>query len=273
MGDTYAKNLRTWLFGLSASMLALDASAQCEGTWESNSSTLDYLCANGPFLTYDLGAGICPDTAQATYTPTAPVGAIEFFFSALGTAGTSGSSRMAVFLNGNKVDLGLACRIELGCQSAVGTYAIADGCLVDETAGSDGGISGTIQMDAAAYGLASITTLGVAVSEPSQSGTIFQAGQCHAGCTNGLSTAFAPARLSVAPDPFSSSTQLMVDRPLKNAVLTLFNAQGQLVKRMSGVNGRTLVLDRGDLPGGLYHLHLSEGARRVAMTTVVVADH
>jgi len=151
--------------------------AQCNGSW-TNSNTMDYLCANGPFLQQDLGANTCPASAQATYAFTTPVHSFKLIFSAFGTINNNSLSRMAVFLNNSIIDLNSACKIMLGCQTPSGTYSISGGCLVDNTAGSDGGISGYIYLYAASFGLTSITSIGVAVSEPFGSGTIFQIDSC-----------------------------------------------------------------------------------------------
>src|SRR5262245_13827234 len=117
--------LRPLLFVLAAgtNMIPIAASAQCPGTW-TGPGTLNYLCANGPFLQFDLGAGVCPPSPQATFTLTSPAQSIDLVFSAFGTIGTSGDSRMAVFLNGTQIDLSLACDIVLGCQTFVGSYSV-----------------------------------------------------------------------------------------------------------------------------------------------------
>jgi len=81
---------------------------------------------------------------------------------------------MAVFLNGNKIDLGKACNITTGCQSPAGTHNINGGCMADQSPGADFGISGSIFLSASAFGLSSIGKIGVAVSEPSGTGTVLR---------------------------------------------------------------------------------------------------
>ena len=172
------KKLLLLLIGINLIISSISTNAQCPGTW-SNSPTLNYQCANGPYLQFDYGPNICPSIKQATYTFTSPVQNVEFSFSAFGTLGQYGLSRMAVFLNDSLIDLNLACDIVLGCQAAAGAYNVNSGCLVDNTSGTDGGISGFIYLSAASFGLPSITSISVSVSEPSSSGSIFEIISCN----------------------------------------------------------------------------------------------
>jgi hypothetical protein len=115
---------------------------------------------------------------------------------------------MSVFLNDtlNKIDLNDACRITLGCQIPIGTYSINNGCLVDSISGADGGISGFIYLAAAPFGLPSISSIGVAVSEPGSSGTIFAIDSCNAsfGCLTGLNELTSDEKV-IYPNPFTDN--------------------------------------------------------------------
>ena len=62
----------------------------------------------------------------------------------------------------------------------------------------------------------------------------------------------------IYPNPFSTETALRTDAVLKNATLTMYNAQGQQVRLMDHLTGQTIMLHRGSLPTGLYSLRLSE---------------
>jgi hypothetical protein len=189
-------------------------SAQCSGSW-SSTNTLSYLCATGPFLQYNFGP-VCPVPAQAVFTFSSPVQAFKLAFSALGTSGYQGQSRMSLFLNNDPVpvDLSLACRIVLGCQSFVGGYSISNGCLVDNVSGSDGGISGYIYIKASSFGLPSITSLGVTVSEPVLSGTIFEMDSCYSDVFECLITAMEEnehERFNLYPNPFRNNLNIVAE--------------------------------------------------------------
>lgn len=78
--------------------------------------------------------------------------------------------------------------------------------------------------------------------------------------------------VEVYPNPFSQQTTLRSDQPLQNASLTLYNAQGQQVKQMGQISGQTVILQRDNLPSGLYFLHLSENNATRSLGKLVVAD-
>lgn len=171
------KKLRFLLIVISFTIIPLFLKAQCSGSW-TNATIMNYKCANGPFLSFNLGTNVCPVSPQATYTYYTSKQLVKLNFSAFGTLNATGSSRMAVFLNGSLIDLSLACNIFIGCQTPGGIYSINNGCLVDSIAGADGGLAGFIILSAAAFGLDSINSIGVAVSEPYATGTIFETSSC-----------------------------------------------------------------------------------------------
>lgn len=79
--------------------------------------------------------------------------------------------------------------------------------------------------------------------------------------------------LRIHPNPFSTETTLGMDGPLNNASLTLYNAQGQLVRQMNHLSGVTIMLERGDLASGLYSLRLSEDDRILSVGNLVITDN
>lgn len=197
------KSITILLLGIFAALIPATLNAQCDGTW-TDGITLNYLCADGPFLKFETGD--CPAEAQSTFTFTDPVESIKLTFSAFGSSGDPAESRMGVFLNGQKINLNLACKIVLGCQTPIGAYSINNGCLVDSVAGADFGISGYIYLLASNFGLASISSIGVAVSEPSSTGTIFQLDSCNEtfGCTTAIKN-YTQDGKSIFPNPFTDN--------------------------------------------------------------------
>ncbi|MFH0894611.1 MAG: gliding motility-associated C-terminal domain-containing protein [Bacteroidota bacterium] len=150
----------------------------CKGFW-SDTTLSFYLCAYGPYPQYDSGANYCPSTEQLTFSFTTPAQSVKMRFAGFGTWGTNSQSRMAMFINGSKVDLGQACYISIGCQTPAGAYSIDNGCMVDSVGGLDGGLSGYIYFKASDFGVPSISTVGLALSEPFQSGTLFEMEVCN----------------------------------------------------------------------------------------------
>lgn len=227
---------------------------QCNGAW-SDTTSYNYLCANGPYSSYDLGANVCPTSAQNTYNFSAPVPAVELNFSAFGTASLTGQSRMAIFLNGTKIDLASACQISVGCQNPSGNYSVNGGCLVDFLPGSDGGISGTIILKASAFSLTSINSIGYAISEPGSSGTIFEVMACNTTCVetniNELKSHFS---VSLIPNP--STKEIIITFPNNSAsyLISILKSDGNKVKQTEVENLSYLSLNKNEFGDGIFFL-------------------
>jgi hypothetical protein len=241
-----------FLTGVILLILPFTLRAQCNGSWTTG-STLNYLCADGSFLQYDLGANICPSAAQSVFTFSSPVQNIKLIFSAFGTSGQYRKSRMSVFLNNNIIDLNLACNIILGCQTPVGKYSINNGCLVDSVNGYDGGISGFIYFKAASFGLPYITSIGFAVSEPGASGTIFQLDSCYIDdnfecTTTGISESSESENI-LYPNPFTNNLTI-INKGNEIAEFILYDMY--LRKVLENIFLKSLLINTESLYNGIY---------------------
>lgn len=77
----------------------------------------------------------------------------------------------------------------------------------------------------------------------------------------------------IQPNPFNTQTTLRTDKALRNATLTIYNAVGQKIEQLDGLTGQTVIVNRDDLPSGLYFLCLTENSRTISVDRVVVTDH
>jgi len=77
--------------------------------------------------------------------------------------------------------------------------------------------------------------------------------------------------ISVYPNPFSSLTTLQTDILLKNATLTVYNCFGQAVKSLV-ISHSPLVIERDNLPSGLYFIHLTQDNKTFATDKLVIVD-
>lgn len=231
--------------------------SQCAGTWSVGVGNMNYLCANGPFMQYSVTANSCPTSFQGIFYYSIPQQTVELKFSAFGSVSGLGLSKLAIFINGNKIDLAKACNITIGCQTSPGTYSINAGCLVDATPGSDGGISGSIFLTAAAYSLTSITNIGIGLTEPGSSGTIFQIGACNPICSStGINelTDFYEKEI-VYPNPASGVAFLNIPESTENYSLNILDAKGSLIESKT-VNGGEKITFIGE--SGLYFYTLTD---------------
>lgn len=78
-------------------------------------------------------------------------------------------------------------------------------------------------------------------------------------------------RITVCPDPFVSMATLEADRYLKGATVQVFSIFGQLVQHVQNVSGRSVLLNRGNLPAGMYFIRLAENGRFYATVKVMIA--
>jgi hypothetical protein len=62
----------------------------------------------------------------------------------------------------------------------------------------------------------------------------------------------------IYPNPFSESAIIKINKNLKNADLTMYNTLGQEMRRITNISGPSIILERGNLPGGIYYLVLSQ---------------
>ena len=74
------------------------------------------------------------------------------------------------------------------------------------------------------------------------------------GLAIGLNEMEPDEDISVAPNPFISSTTLYSNRSFGNASITIVNSMGQCVREMKHLDGQSFNLERQDLNSGIYTL-------------------
>lgn len=79
--------------------------------------------------------------------------------------------------------------------------------------------------------------------------------------------------LNVFPNPFSLSTTLQTIVFLNNAVLTIYNSYGQLVKKIDKLSGHTINLQRDNLSSGLYFFNLTQDNKIISTNKLIVVDN
>ncbi|MCC7302837.1 MAG: VCBS repeat-containing protein [Bacteroidia bacterium] len=78
--------------------------------------------------------------------------------------------------------------------------------------------------------------------------------------------------LTVFPNPFSGSANIVLASPVTHAELNVYDLNGQRVKHLAGISGQSIVLERSDLPAGMYFLHLTENEKLVGTVKLIVAN-
>jgi photosystem II stability/assembly factor-like uncharacterized protein len=77
-------------------------------------------------------------------------------------------------------------------------------------------------------------------------------------CGGPLSVAYsAQFESHLYPNPFADKAFLKTALPLQEATLVIYNSLGQLVRQTDNLSGTEIVLERLDLPAGLYYYRIS----------------
>lgn len=79
--------------------------------------------------------------------------------------------------------------------------------------------------------------------------------------------------VKVFPNPFSTQTTLETTQHLQNATLAIYNTTGQKVKQLENINGQEIILQRANLPAGLYYFKITQHNQVFSMGKLIVADH
>jgi len=79
--------------------------------------------------------------------------------------------------------------------------------------------------------------------------------------------------INIYPNPFSLFTTLQSDTYLNNATFTLQNYLGQTVKQIKDISGQTIIINRDNLPCGLYVFNLSQDNKTFTTGKLVITDN
>ncbi len=79
--------------------------------------------------------------------------------------------------------------------------------------------------------------------------------ECNA-CVNGISNNSKSAYFTIFPNPAKTSVNITLDHSLKNSEIIIYDVMGKLVKHFSIKNIDDLVIERDNLPSGLYFVKI-----------------
>jgi hypothetical protein len=71
----------------------------------------------------------------------------------------------------------------------------------------------------------------------------------------------------------SSAATLQLPGNYDHATLIIFNSNGQIVKQMKNISARTIVLNRDNLPSGIYYMRLIQDDKMSATDKIVIIDN
>jgi len=78
---------------------------------------------------------------------------------------------------------------------------------------------------------------------------------------------------SVFPNPFSFATTFKSNEELQNASLSIYTVLGQEVKQINNISGNEILIERGNLPAGIYFISISQNNERIILKKIVITDN
>ena len=76
----------------------------------------------------------------------------------------------------------------------------------------------------------------------------------------------------IFPNPFTLETTLISTQKLKNATLIISDVLGREKMELNNLSGYGTKIIRGNLATGIYFIHLTEDARTIATTKIIITD-
>jgi hypothetical protein len=78
--------------------------------------------------------------------------------------------------------------------------------------------------------------------------------------------------VNIFPNPFSEQITLQTNGGFNNITFKMINAMSQTVVQLENISGQRIMFNRGNLPCGLYMIHLLQGNKLLVTKKVVIAD-
>lgn len=89
----------------------------------------------------------------------------------------------------------------------------------------------------------------------------------------GIENIIINQEISIFPNPFSMQTTLQTDYSLKDARLTVYNSFGQPVVQKANISSQTIILERNNLPNGIYLIRLTQNNKVIASEKLIIKDN
>jgi len=76
--------------------------------------------------------------------------------------------------------------------------------------------------------------------------------------------------VSIYPNPFSISATLNFDMPLENTSKLIHNLNGQLVKQLNGISGKSIVIFSDNLTNGAYFIFVKQDNTNFTVEKIII---
>jgi len=97
--------------------------------------------------------------------------------------------------------------------------------------------------------------------------------QCFCSLLTDINKIEERENLGVFPNPFSTQVNIQTCKDFKNATLTVYNSFGQRIKQIENISGKSITLNRDNLPCGLYILRLTQDNKIFTTDKLIITDN
>ncbi|MFZ4399257.1 MAG: choice-of-anchor tandem repeat GloVer-containing protein [Bacteroidales bacterium] len=92
------------------------------------------------------------------------------------------------------------------------------------------------------------------------------------GFFNGMIEEKSLQEITIRPNPFSFQSTIHSKRFFKDAILTIYNSYGQKLKQINNISGQTIILNRDNLPNGIYFLRFTEDNKTFPTVKLLIQE-
>ena len=90
--------------------------------------------------------------------------------------------------------------------------------------------------------------------------------------TTGISEVSEQTEIIIYPNPFAYQAVLETNHPLKDATINIVNLLGQNVLQKNNIDGQKIIIERNNMPAGVYFIGITENKKLIVTKKIVVAD-
>lgn len=78
--------------------------------------------------------------------------------------------------------------------------------------------------------------------------------------------------VKIYPNPIQTEAILQTEKNLENAILTIYDSNGKVVKQIANISGKKITLHLDNLPSGLYFSRLTENNKVITSDKLIIKD-
>ncbi len=94
--------------------------------------------------------------------------------------------------------------------------------------------------------------------------------ECFEITTLNINDFYFSEEIKVVPNPNPGIFEMQLKKPVKNANIELINSHGQVIKKITGVNGLSTKVELYEIPSGLYFLSISDNEKTMRTSFVLI---